>query len=152
MGQVVRVKKDGVTVPIVLAVFEIRGRHINNTAPEVASEGDTYDPKKLPEELIERIKEGDAYTSEMFELVDESETRSSEEGEFDPTEHNQKEVLEYLADASAEEVARVQDVERNRDDGKDPRNKIVGYETEPGTESSGAGVQGDPSEEQKATS
>lgn len=45
--------------------------------------------------------------------------------QFNPTEHNAKDVLAYLADAAPDEFARVVQAERDRTDGKDVRVSIV---------------------------
>lgn len=133
----IRVDRDGKIVPIIQGTASVAGKDVPLGFGEVTSAGRLLRDDQVEPDTLERIKAGDVAGLSWHESDDpgpppgafepepsgtdarglgpsadgDDGGASSDPDLYDPSDHNQEEVLEYLKTADEAEAARVKDVE-----------------------------------------
>lgn len=139
----IKVTRDGQMVDILEGYEKVGTRVRANTHSDLAFANQTFEDDQVPDYLLERIKngehsgfvwyDGDEEGAEPADVgqpepdpqsADAGDQHKSPEGDaYDPSKHNQDDVLAYLKDADADEVERVKEAEKAGHD----RGKIADF-------------------------
>lgn len=130
----IRVETDGLIIHLDYGVQVVRGQEVPVVGSEVCYAGAEFEDDQVMGYIVEMAKgddprlsyvdDEDASEPEPELIESEAEVEDETSGDlFDPRDHNQDEVMAYLAEASEEEVGRVKAAEA---EGK-RRPKVIAY-------------------------